>query len=147
MYEGDPMLNSPDQTLENNNGRSVTECMTELIRTGKDAQMMLEPIRSFCKFVGYDPDAVHQGVCDEKSTRAALDNHVDALQRLFERWDEPTFPAHVHEALMHLDEIFKVVDNGIFREHVGRWNIAWYGLYNAVAGKNGSAGPPGLNRE
>jgi len=137
------MLNSPDQSAATNERRSVTECLTELIRTGKDAQMMLEPIRSFCKFVGYDEDALHNGVCDEKSTFAALEKHVDALYQLFERWDQPMFPAEVDEALMHLDEVFKVVDNGIFREDVGTWNIAWYSLYNAVASKNGSARPPG----
>ncbi|MBI2808667.1 MAG: hypothetical protein HYX68_27070 [Planctomycetes bacterium] len=133
------MLNSPDLSEATNECRSVTHCLTDLIRTGKDAQMILEPIRSFCRFVGYDEDAVRQGVCDESSTFAALVKHVDALHHLFEHWNEPAFPDLVPEALMHLKRIHKVVDNGIFCEHVGTWNIAWTGLYNAVASKKCSA--------
>lgn len=133
------MINSPDLAKSNNERRSLTECMTELIRTGKDAQMMLEPLRSFCEFVGLDEETCRNGDCKDSETLAALSKHLDALHRLFESWDVPSFSTRVPDALALLKEIFRVVDRGIFREDVGTWNTAWYSLYNAVANKRRSA--------
>lgn len=121
--------------------RSVSECVADLIRTGKDAQMMLEPLRSFCHLVGYDQDAVRRGECDEQDTYEALYKHLDELHQLFESWDDPSFPSLVPQALDILKKLFKRVDDGIFREDVGTWNAAWYGLYNAVASKRAPAAP------
>src|ERR1700736_3539339 len=113
------MINSPDLAKANDERRSATECMTELIRTGKDAQMMLEPLRSFCEFVGLDEDTCRKGHCKEPETLAALVKHLDALHGLFESWNDPSFSTRVPDALAMLKEIFRVVDRGIFREHVG----------------------------
>jgi hypothetical protein len=109
--------------------------------TGKDAQSLLDPLRAFCQLLGYDDDAVRRRECSGKETHGALFKKVDELHHLLDLWDEPTFSVCVPEALKILQDLFDVMDRGVFREEVGAWNIVWFSLRNALIQKNPSAAP------
>jgi len=105
---------------------SATECMIHLIRSGKDAKMLLEPIREFCKFA-QDEHGIF------KPDEFNLFNAVDEVDQLLDKWDDPSFPDIATLAMTILKKILREVDSLIFKIDVGKWEVVWHGLYNAVA--------------
>lgn len=119
---------------------SLVYCVAGLIRTGKDAQMLLRPLREFCQLEGFNDDEFRRGVCDESRTQRAMIKKIDELHQIFETWDQPTFPARAAEAAAILDHLYKVMDDTILIEDVGTWNAVWYGLKNALSQKTRECG-------
>jgi hypothetical protein len=120
---------------------SLVDCVTNLVRTGKDAQLLLGPLREFCLLEGFDDDECRRGKCEEARTHRFLFRQIDELHQLFEKWDHPEFPARVPDALAILDRLFKVLDDGIFEHDVGTWSAVWFPLRDALILRNPATAP------